>query len=82
MFFFFFFFLILTKLKVDLSSEILCYGVLRVVANRRSLIQFGGQYDSLLHGKLLFNSQKLTPVLTLRQGEFGGKRKRMQVDIT
>ena len=36
--FFFSFFLILTKLKVDLSSEIHCYGVLRVVANRRSLI--------------------------------------------
>ena len=28
----------LTKLMVDLSSEIHCYGVLRVVANRRSLI--------------------------------------------
>ena len=31
-------FLILTKLKDNLSSEIHCYGVLRVVANRRSLI--------------------------------------------
>ena len=28
----------LTKLKVDLSSEIHCHGVLRVVANRRSLM--------------------------------------------
>ena len=35
---FFSFFKILTKLKVDLSSEIHCYGVLRVVANRRSWI--------------------------------------------
>ena len=29
---------ILTKLMVDLSSEIHCYGVLRVVANRCNLI--------------------------------------------
>ena len=59
-------------------------------------IQFGDQYDSLLHRKLLFNCQKLTQALTLLQWEFGffsrsiqtllkavekGKRKRMQVDI-
>ena len=59
------------------------------------LIQFGGQYDSLLHRKLLLY-QKLTQALTLLQCEFGffsrsiqtllkavekGKRKRMQVDI-
>ena len=60
------------------------------------LIQFGGQYNSLLYRKLLFNCQKPTQVLTLLQCEFGffsrsiqtllkavekGKRKRMQVDI-
>ena len=60
------------------------------------LIQFGDQYGSLLHSKLLFNCQKLTQALTLLQYEFGffsrsiqtllralekGKRKRMQVDI-
>ena len=60
------------------------------------LIQFGGQYNSLLYRKLLFNCQKPTQALTLLQCEFGffsrsiqtlleavekGKRKRMQVDI-
>ena len=41
-------------------------------------IQFGNQYDSLLHRKLLFNCQKLTQALTLLQCEFGFSSRSVQ----
>ena len=82
----------------DLSSEIqivMVFFVLLLTGAAWS-IQFGGQYDSLLHGEIIINCQKLIQALTLRQCEFGffsrsietllkavakGKRKRTQVDI-